>query len=476
MRASSLIFCGAAAAAFVGMAPSAHAQVTPHTYPLASTQNEHLRPDTAASVGLASIMLDQALGELQEAVDDGDIKGAVLLVARRGRIVLYNSLGTRDGLNENNPSMPSVPMPADGIFDLQSMTKPFTVFLAMKMQESGNYPGFNINNTVATYFPEFAVSSVNNKSSVTVKDLMAYISGEDLDYFPPVTDPGGIFDDADPWHTLLDAPLAHPRATKVVYSDLGYRILGHVLETVGGESLQDLMQTYIFGPLQMTDTGFQPWLNMPAKQDRFVGTAWSATRGRYLRGEVQDETDYFLEGDGPAPADHLTGCDGLFSTAMDLAKFAQMMLNRGKHRYPCTPGSTSICETTLLTAQAVLDMSTIRTGSLHLLRPAWTYSENLLYSRKGYGWEMWDGGSWPGGEATSSVAYSKTGGAGTLMVIDPEPRREMFAILLTNHGLPKFDEFTVDGTGKMEWPEFNWMINDIRALEVMNKVHGSIIW
>ncbi|WP_437977037.1 serine hydrolase domain-containing protein [Sorangium sp. So ce295] len=473
MRASSLIFCGAAAAALVGMAPSAHAQ---HTYPLAPTGYEHLRPGTPSSASMASNILNQAVDELEEAVDDGDIKGAVLLVARRGKIVLHTAVGTRDGLNEDNPSMPSAPMPLDGIFDLESMTKPFTVFLAMRMQESGNYPGFNIDNTVATYFPEFAVSSVNNKHLVTIKDLMSYVSGEDVDYSDD-SNPNGLFDDADPWHSMLVAPLELPRRTQVLYSDLGFRILGHVLETVGGESLQDLMQTYIFTPLNMTDTGFQPSLNMPEKQGRFVGTAWSEIRERYLRGEVQDETDYFLEGDGPDPAEHLTGCDGLFSTAMDLAKFSQMMLNRGIHRRPCNPNVqfSLMCETPLLSAQKVLDMTTIRTGTLHLQRPAWTYAENLFYSRKGYGWEMWDGGSWPGGEATSSVAYSKTGGAGTLMVIDPEPNREMFAILLTNHGLPNFD-ISEDSTGKLVWPGFNLMINEIRALETMNKVFGSIEW
>jgi serine-type D-Ala-D-Ala carboxypeptidase len=473
MRTNSLIFCGAAAAAVVGMAPSAHAQ---DTYPVQAPIIYSVRTGTPASVGLSSTLLDQAVNELEEAVDDGDINGAVLLVARRGKVVLHTAVGTRDGLNEDDPSMPSVPMPVDAIFDLESMTKPFTVFLAARMQESGNYPGFNINNTVATYLSEFAVSSVNNKSSVTVRDLMSYVSGEDLDYFDD-SNPNGIFDDADPWHTLLDAPLAHPRGTKVVYSDLGFRILGHVLETVGGDSLQNLMKSYIFNPLQMTDTGFQPWLNMPAKQDRFVGTAWSAARERYLRGEVQDETDYFLEGEGPAPAEHLTGCDGLFSTAGDLAKFAQMMLNRGKHVYSCNRAPLYTCINSMLPDQAVYDMTTTQTGSLHLNRSAWTYSENLFYSKKGYGWEMWDGGMWPGGVSTSTVAYSKTGGAGTLMVIDPEPSREMFAILLTNHGLPKYDNFTVDTmTGKMSWEDFDWMINDIRAEEVMTKVHGSLSW
>lgn len=463
MRTHNLILAAAAAAAFVTMAPSAHAG----SYPLTSTPYL-LHPSTPESADMLGGVLEDAVDELEEAVAAGHIKGAVILSARRGKIVLHEAVGTRDGVNENDPNMPSVPMPLDAIFDLESMTKPFTVFLAMKMQESGDFPGFSINDTVAEYFSEFAVSSVNGKSSVTIRDLMSYVSGEDLDY---------AVDFTDPWHSMLDAPLSHPRGTMVLYSDLGYRILGHVLETVGGASLQDLMKTYIFDPLGMTDTSYQPWINMPEKQDRFVGTAWSATRGRYLRGEVQDETDFALEGGGPGPAEHLTGCDGLFSTAMDLAKFAQMLMNRGKHVHQCTPGSTLLCTTTLLSPQAVLDMTTVQTGTLGLGVPASTYSENLFYSNKGFGWEMWDPGAWPGSEGTSSVAYSKTGGAGTLMVLDPDPEQELFTILLTNHGLPKYDNFSVDPTtGKMSWQEFDEMIDEMHAIEVMLKVTGAIIY
>lgn len=462
MRTHRLILASAAAAALAGVAPSAHAG----SYPLTSTPYE-LHVDTPESADMHAGVLEDAVDEVQEAVDLGHIKGAVLLAARRGKIVLHAAVGVRDGLNSQDPSMYSPPMPLDAIFDLESMTKPFTVFLAMKMQESGDFPGFSINDTVGEYFSEFAVAG---KSTVTVRDLMAYVSGEPLD---------GEVDFNDPWHSMLDAPLSHPPGTQVLYSDLGYRILGHVLETVGGASLQDLMKTYIFDPLGMTDTGFQPWINMPEKQDRFAGTAWSATRGRYLRGEVQDETDFALGGGGPLPGAHLTGCDGLFSTALDLAKFAQMLLNRGKHAYQCNPAAPSLplCTTTLLSAQAVLDMTTVQTATLGLGVPASTFAENLFHSNKGFGWEMWDAGAWPGSEGTTSVAYSKTGGAGTLMVIDPDPDQEIFTILLTNHGLPAYDNFSQDPvTGRFSWEEFDWMIEDMHAVDVMLKVNGAILY
>src|SRR5689334_22593079 len=83
-------------------------------------------------------------------------------------------------------------------------------------------------------------------------------------------------------------------------------------------------------------------------------------------------------------------------------------------------------------------MTTVQTGKLGLPAPAATFARNLFYSGKGYGLEMYDPGAWPGGDHTSTVAYSKTGGAGTLLVIDPDPARDLMFILLTNHGLPSF--------------------------------------
>ncbi|WP_437674646.1 serine hydrolase domain-containing protein [Sorangium sp. So ce131] len=482
MKSKSLALLAAASVAYLSSTPSAHAQPVIDIPSIDLPPFSSLVYGSPSSVGMDRAALQSAVDELEDAVLDDHIKGAVILVARHGKIVLHQAVGQRDGLNEAVPGMSWKPMPADGMFDLESMTKPFTAFLAMKMQESGDFPGFNINNTVISYFPEFAMSSDPEGSTATVRDLMRYASGEDMDYFG---DPeNGVLDDADPWHTLLDTPLYYSPNQKVLYSDLGYRILGHVLEKVGNSSLQKLMKKYIFDPLEMYDTTFRPSEYMPEKQARFVGTAYSAIRGRYLRGEVQDETDYHLESTTqiPTPAsglrDQLTGCDGLFSTAWDLAKFAQMLLDRGDYRTwcldsPLSPEKKKRCTRSLLSPTAIDAMATNQTDGVGLSTASLTYAENLFYANKGYGWELWNAGAWPGGSFTSTSAYSKTGGAGTLMVIDPDPARDLFMILLTNHGLPKFDNFGRDSAGNLYWGEFDDMLTNIRAETISQIVFSS---
>ncbi|WP_437580768.1 serine hydrolase domain-containing protein [Sorangium sp. So ce887] len=470
MRTTLFLVSCVAVLACLGAPDVAHGLVS---QPSSGAWPRRLQPAEPESVSMSRAGLRGATLALEEAIAGGDIKGAVLLVARRGRIVLHEALGVRDGFNASWPDMPSPPMPRDGIFDLESMTKPFTVFLAMRMQESGRFPGFKIDNPVVSYFPEFADASNPDKRLVTIRDLMRYVSGEDMDA-------SGVLGASDRWHTMLTAPLLYTPSRKVLYSDLGFRLLGHVLEKAGGSSLQSLMKAYIFDPLEMSSTSYRPKLYMPAKSDRFVGTAWSSVRGRYLRGEVQDETDYDVEENtGTSQHGHLTGCDGLFSTALDLAKFAQMLLNRGVH----VRGLDALCNPMLLVCpgervtsrSSVERMTTLQTGDLGLPTPAVTFAQNLFYSGKGLGWEMVDPGAWPGGDHTSTVAYSKTGGAGTLLVIDPDPARDLMIVLLTNHGLPGYDHLGVDADQMWYWDEFDAMIEHIRAEEVSDAVSLSMI-
>ncbi|WP_437515677.1 serine hydrolase domain-containing protein [Sorangium sp. So ce1099] len=470
MRTTSFLVSSVAVLACLGAPDVAHAFVSQPSSGVWPRSLERAAPE---SVNMSSAALRGATLALEGAIADGDIKGAVLLVARHGRVVLHEALGERDGYNESWPEMPSPPMPRDGIFDLESMTKPFTVFLALRMQESGRFPGFTIDEPVVSYFPEFADGSSPEKRLVTLRDLMRNASGEDIDA-------GGIVGSSDRWHTMLTAPLLYTPAQRVLYSDLGFRILGHVLEKVGGRSLQSLMKEHIFDPLDMSSTSYQPRVHMPAKCDRFVGTAWSGARGRYLRGEVQDETDYDIEQNtGTGEHNHLTGCDGLFSTAGDLAKFGQMLLNRGVHvrglDLLCNPVLSLCPGERLMSRSLVARMTTVQTGNLALPTPAATFAQNLFYSGKGYGWEMYDPGAWPGGDHTSTVAYSKTGAAGTLMVMDPDPSRDLMIVLLTNHGLPRYDHLGLDENQMWYWDDFDAMIEAIRAEEVSDAVNLSLM-
>src|SRR5207237_10007563 len=117
--------------------------------------------------------------------------------------------------------------------------------------------------------------------------------------------------------------LVHEPGTKSVYSDLGEILLGEILERVAGQDLESFARDRILGPLGMKDTTYRPG---PALLPRIAPTENDPWRGRVLRGEVHDENAYALGGVAPHA--------GLFSTAPDLARFAQMLLDGGvlEHR------------------------------------------------------------------------------------------------------------------------------------------------
>ena len=173
------------------------------------------------------------------------------------------------------------------------------------------------------------------------------------------------------------------------YSDLGADLLGMVVETVAGVSLDLFLQQRVFRPLGMYDTGFLP---PDSVHDRVAPTEVSPPRGYPLHGEVHDENAYALGG--------VAGHAGLFGTASDLAVFAQMMLNGG-----------------IYNGMRIVSDSTVR-----------LFTQRAAGSRA-LGWEMAEGRH-GAGEYLSPAAYGHVGFTGTSIWIDPQ--RDMFVILLTN--------------------------------------------
>jgi serine-type D-Ala-D-Ala carboxypeptidase len=189
-------------------------------------------------------------------------------------------------------------------------------------------------------------------------------------------------------------PLAAAPGSRVEYSDIGFIILGIVLERLADESLDIFCQREIFGPLGMTHTTFNP---TQALKDCIPPTADDRTfRHRIIQGEVQDENASVLGG--------IAGHAGLFSTAEDLAIFAHAMLNGGR---------------------PILRSSTIELFSRRELVPEGT-SRTL----------GWDTPSAPSqsGKYFSSRSFGHLGYTGTSLWIDPE--RQLSIILLTNRTWP----------------------------------------
>ncbi len=372
-------------------------------------------------VGVSSDRLEHVFARIQRRVNDGLFPGATALVARCGVIVGHRAFGTMVAGQDE-------PVTLDTIFDVQSMTKVLaTAAVAMALVQEGV---IRLNDSVAAYLPDFAASG---KEAITIYDMLRYSAGLPLD--------NQLLDEPDReevWLHMAETPLEYAPGTSVLYSDLTYRLLGRMLEAAAGSGLDALARTCVWEPLGMHDTMFNP---PAALLERIAATGYSARRGYLVRGEVQDEQDFALGG--------VTGCDGVFSTAMDIAVFCQMVLNCGA--YGCAE---------VLRPDLVRRMKKNNTPQVTAEATDTSPLNNLLLTPKGLGWELWTPRFSHGGTRLSRSAYGKVGGAGTFMWVDPE--RELIGVLLTNHGLPSpFDELgwnrMLDSVGCVEF--FDGIVN-----------------
>jgi CubicO group peptidase (beta-lactamase class C family) len=355
-----------------------------------------------ADAGMDAALLEDAFARVARRAADGRFPGAVALVARHGIVVGERAFGVRVAGSAEA-------MTTDTIFDVESMTKVLaTTTMAMRLIKAGR---LSLLDRVAKYLPDFAA---NAKGSVLVRDLLRYSSGLPVDNQKVDTD-----DVAAIWAFMLETPLEYAIGSSVEYSDLGFRILGKLLETITGETLDSFSKREIWGPLGMTDTTYNP---DPSLVSRIAATGGGSLglRPGPLRGAVQDDQDWKLGG--------IVGCDGVFTTARDVAVFSQMILNGGEY-------NTKRVLDTKVVASMVANQTPQVTEVATDLDP----TTNLLSTPKGYGFELWTHRFSPGGMRLSPGSYGKTGGAGTYMWVDPV--QELVMVLLTNHGLPiPFDQ------------------------------------
>ena len=328
--------------------------------------------------------LDQARAVLRTYADNRAFPGAVFAVGHRDVLVAMEGVG-------NQTYVPgATPMAPDTIFDLASVTKVIaTTTVAMRAVEEGR---LRLDLPVQAYLPEFTGPG---KWEITVRQLLTHTSGLPgyvqffLDYDPADAGPEVA---AQIFSRILATELEAPPGLRYEYSDLGILLLGEILNRVLGEPYEDYAMREIFQPLGMEWTRWNP---PPGWLDRIPPTEDDPWRGRILHGEVHDENAAAMGG----VASHA----GLFSTAGDLSRFAQMLLNGGTYDH-----------------RRVLRRSTVR---------GWTRRQNLVAdSSRALGWdtahpsERWS--------MFSESAFGHTGFTGTSVWIDPD--RELFVILLTN--------------------------------------------
>jgi CubicO group peptidase (beta-lactamase class C family) len=296
------------------------------------------------AVGMSAERLDRIDPIMQSYVDERGFAGLSVLLARRGQTVFDAQYGQRD-------REAGKPVTDDTIFRIYSMTKPVVSTALMMLFEEGRV---RLIDPVAKYIPAFADTKVLAEDGslvdpirpVVVRDLLTHTSGLTYDFMPgsPVAeqyrDARLINDSARSLESMVTElarlPLAFQPGTRWHYS-LGIDVAARVAEVVSGQPLGELLQERIFDPLRMTDTGFAvpagklddlaAMYGLPdiaGKDQTMEALVEAALNGVNVRSDVSDTypTD--------APDVFARGGHGLFSTARDYVRFAQMLLNGGE--------------------------------------------------------------------------------------------------------------------------------------------------
>jgi uncharacterized protein YbbC (DUF1343 family)/CubicO group peptidase (beta-lactamase class C family) len=317
--------------------------------------------------------------QMELVVHDGLIPGGVVLIGHNGQVVYQKAYGSRALVPRREA------MTLDTIFDAASLTKVIaTTPTIMHLFEQGQ---IRLNDPVTKYLPEFQ----GGHSDITIRNLMTHFSGlrPDLDLKPAWSGyQTGI------QRALIDKP-AGPPGVRMVYSDINFILLGEIVHRLTGKMLNEVARDTVYEPLGMHETMFLP---PDSLRPRIAPTEINPATGQPLRGEVHDDTARYMGG--------VAGHAGVFTTASDLAKFAQMMLDEGQGNGVRLFSAATVHKFT--TPQSPADQPILR----------------------GLGWDIDSPYSSNRGELFPIGSYGHTGFTGTSMWLDPFSRS--YVIILTN--------------------------------------------
>ncbi|HET9735775.1 MAG TPA: serine hydrolase domain-containing protein [Burkholderiales bacterium] len=348
------------------------------------------------------------VGALEQAfaaeIANKKIPGAVILVARDGKVAYEKALGAQDPVT-------GAPMRMDSIFRIYSMTKPVVSVVAMQLVEEGR---IRLDDPVAQTIPELKglrvgvekdgkLEIVPAQREMTIRDLLRHTSGFTYGVFgkgmvKTLYGKEGVDDtnitNAELVRRLAKVPLMHQPGTVWEYGR-STDVLGHLIERVTGQPLDAVLEARVFKPLKMADTGF--WVPL-GKLDRvaeaFDKDPESAAAYRLL--QVRYKPTY------------LAGGQGLVSTARDYLRFAQMLANGGE-----------LAGVRILKAESVAEMTRNQLGTIKGPSPAYGFG-------LGFAVRLTDDGSTTPGRAGE---YNWSGVGGTTFWVDP--KEGLVAILMT---------------------------------------------
>ncbi len=282
---------------------------------------------------------------------------------------------------------PSPPSEGRLIYDLASLTKVMaTTMVCLRLIDRGE---LDLEATISRF-----VSAPAEKASITILDLLRHTGGFEAHFDLAAASASEQGQRAfDPLDVILGRPLSYRPGTDVVYSCIGFILLGRILERATGERLDELARRLVFEPLALEATGYLPesWVRAT---DTVLPTERNPQTGAFIRGIVHDENARFLGG--------VSGNAGLFSCLDDCARFASLLLNS--------------CDGFL---SSRLYETMVRN---------WTPG---MQAARGLGFSLIDSsGSWPGGAVLAEGAFGHTGFTGTSLVVSPA--YGLAFVLLTN--------------------------------------------
>jgi len=359
-------------------------------------------------VGLSAKHLRLLDGIIKESIARKDFPGAVILVGRKGKIVVRKAFG------ESQLVPTSRPMEVTMLFDMASLTKPIaTATSIMILVEQGRV---SLDEKVKDYVPDFCpyVDATGKPAEdARLWHLLTHTSGLPP-YAPPEANAGAVektfgksLSTGELVGYIARLQKTDPPGTAFHYSCLGYITLAYILEKITGQNIAEFSAEHIFKPLKMKHTFYNP----PGKS-RASCVPTEVIKGKPLVGIVHDPLARLQGG--------ISGNAGLFSTADDLAIFAQMMLDGGKNK-----------DTRILSPLTVAKITAV-----------WPKAS---FAGRGLGWEISSAQNTPGGDLFGPRAYGHTGFTGTSIWIDPDT--DIFIIFLTNRVHP--DDKDVDAIAAM---------------------------
>jgi len=405
-----------------------------------------------------------ASAAINTAIAEKKLPGAVLVVGHNGKVVFEQAYGVRKYAGEpgldGKPSG-AEPMTEDTIFDMASLTKCLATATAiMQLVEQGKV---DVDAPVIKYLPEFGV---HGKEKVTVRELLTHYSG-----LPPdinLKDAWGLAapDKAEGIKRAMESPLTTIPGTHFEYSDINYITLGAIVEKVSGEHLDDYTAKHIFGPLGMKHTGYHGLdkacggmkvgsavellprypgpttivdcfsetsdmrysvpLTAPTQHDNEGTAETNPDFDHLLRGTVHDPTTRRMGG--------VAGHAGVFSTADDVAKYAQALLDKLLY----DKGPFPLKQSTLKLMTTPEQPSTAQGGATTFTPDG---KPTTGVAERGFGWDINSAFSRPRGEvfpttgAGVAASFGHTGFTGTSLWIDPAS--DTYVILLANSVHPR---------------------------------------